>query len=205
LSRPGAGDDDSRIDNAFALALSRLCGPLARLRGVPEPYSLLITSTQNDGGARTEAVDRIVMAAADRGITVLLVEADLGMARGKAMGFLDVLRGDCSLATVTLASGASAIKRLNVGSARQGQLDEMREAALDKFLKEAGHYFDLIIFDGGAFEQNPRIAPLVGKVDDIVFIAVQGATRQSAALTISTAVSAASGQPISASMMFQAL
>ncbi len=203
LWRPWSTAPDARIDDAIALALSRLCGPLVMLRGVPEPYSMMLTSALDDGGARAETVDRIVMAAADRGISVLLVEADFSTARSADRGFLDVLRGETSVSAVTRSYGAIGVKRLGLGTTRQGIVDELREQNIARFLEEAGDFFDLIVIDGGAFEHNSRVAPLSAKVDDVVLVAVSGKTLQRDAISITNAVASSSGHAISASMLFQ--
>ena len=186
-----------------ALALSRLCGPLSALRSSSQPYSLLLTSGQEDSVARSETVHRLVQAAADNDISVLLVDADLSRTSTEAPGLLDVLRGECSLSSATLARGPG-IRSLNVGTSYHRATDELDRSTLDGFLDQAGIFFDLIVIDGGAFEQNLRVAALAARVDDVLLVTVQGVTRLKAALDTTDAVFTASGRPVSAALLFDA-
>jgi uncharacterized protein involved in exopolysaccharide biosynthesis len=199
--RPGTAP---RPDNEIAFALTRLCGPIGALRGIPDPYSLLLISAQGDTVARLQAIDRIVTAAEERGLSILLIEASEDISNGSAKGFLNVVNGECALRAAVQAYGARGTKRLGIGSARNAASRDLQESQIDRFLEDAGRYFDLILFDAGAFEQNPGLASLAGRADDVLFVAVQGVTSQQAARDMSSAILASTGQPVSASLLMQA-
>jgi uncharacterized protein involved in exopolysaccharide biosynthesis len=193
-----------RPDNEIALALSCLCGPIGALRGIPDPYSLLLVSAQGDTVARLQAIDRIVTAAEERGLSILLIEASEDISNGSARGFLNVVNGECALRAAVQAYGGRGTKRLGIGFARNAASRDLQEAQIDRFLEDAGRYFDLILFDAGAFEQNPGLASLAGRADDVLLVAVQGVTSQQAARDMSSAIIASTGQPVSASLLMQA-
>ena len=201
-SGPGAAP---RPDNEIALALTRLCGPIGALRGIPDPYSLLLTSAQGDTVARLQAIDRIVTAAEERGLSILLIEASEDISNGASQkGFLNVVNGECALRAAVHAYGPRGTKRLGMGSARNVASRDLQDGQIDRFLEDAGRYFDLILFDVGSLEQNPGLASVAGRADDVLFVAVQGVTSQRAARDMSSAILASTGQPVSASLLMQA-
>lgn len=194
-----------RPDNEITLALTRLCGPIGALRGIPDPYSLVLTSAPGDTVARLQAIDRIVTAAEERGLAILLIEASEDISnRAAKKGFLNVVNGECALAAAVQAHGPRGTKRLALGAVRNAASRELQDGQIDRFLEDAGRYFDLILFDVGPLEQNPGLASLAGRADDVLFVAVQGVTSQRAARDMSSAILASTGQPVSASLLMQA-
>jgi hypothetical protein len=191
-------------DHDIAMALSRLCGPIGALKGTPKPYCLVLTSASTDATARRQVLERIVPTAEARGLSVLIADASGASSGRREIGFLDVVNGDCGLQAAVKAYGRRKTKWLPAGRGRNGGMTEINERQADRFIDEAGRYFDLILFDTGAFEENPGLAPLAARADDILFVAVKGVTLQKAARITSGAVLAASGQPVSASLLMQA-
>ena len=197
---PESGNDP---DGLIALALSRMCGPLSAMRTAKRSCSLMFTSGQGDAAARARIVDRLVQAAVAHNISVLLVDADLANNFEEAPGLLDVLRGECRLSAAALAHGPN-LKLLGVGTAQSRSTDDLERSAIGAFLDQAGIFFDLIVFDAGAFEQNLRIAALAARVDEVLLVTVQGVTRLKAVLETTDAVLTASGRPVSAALLFDA-
>lgn len=191
-------------DHDIAMALSRLCGPIGALRGTPQPYCLVLTSAPGDTRARQQVMERIVATAEERSLSVLVADASGEAAGRRELGFLDVVNGDCGLRVAVQAYGRHKTKWLPAGRGRHGGAAEITQGQTDRFIEEAGRYFDLILFDAGAFEENPGLAPLAVRAGDVLFVAVKGVTLQKAARITSGAVLAASGQPVSASLLMQA-
>ena len=189
-------------DGADALVLARLVGPLGALRSATRSTSLLLTSSPEDGDARFGLVNRLVEAAAAHDLAILLVDADLARASEDAPGFLDVLSGSRVLNACLVPLGPG-VRFLGVGSGG-GADHDVGTAEVDAFLDHAGIFFDLVVFDAGAFDHNLGVAALAARVDEVLLVTVKGVTRLQAAAETSDAVLTASGRPVSAALLFDA-
>ncbi|WP_158807213.1 exopolysaccharide transport family protein [Beijerinckia sp. L45] len=187
--------------NALGLALSRLFGPLPELREATTLHTLFVTSVSHDSKARTDVTAGLASVASAFAISVLLIDADFEAGPHDADGFLDVLRGDCSLKTTLNRRNAPGVQRLGVGRADTGAASTLRERTIDDFMQVAAHDFDFIVFDGGALTDNLWAAPLAACVDQILFVAVRGVTPQRDVATASEAISDACGRSISAAIL----
>ena len=83
-------------------------------------------------------------------------------------------------------------------------LDDLDKGAIEGFLDQAGIFFDLIVFDAGAFEQNLRVAALAAQVDEVLLVTVKGTTQLKTAAVTTDAILAASGRPVSGAFLFDA-
>ena len=189
-------------NGADALALARLVGPLGALRSAARSSSLLLTSSQEDGDARLGLVNRLAEAAAAHDLAILLVDADLAHAAANEPGFLDVLNGSRNLNTCLVSLGRG-VRFLAAGS-QDAADDDIDAAGVDAFLNHAGIFFDLVVFDAGAFDRNLRVAALAARVDEVLLVTVKGVTRLQAAAETTDAVLTASGRPVSAALLFDA-
>lgn len=202
--RPVRAVEARRGGVALALALSRLCGPLASLKARPRPYTMLVATARGVARGGGDLAARLGAAAAGADLSVLLVEADpagAGRVAGRK-GFLNVLAGDCSLRTAMVRDGTGATYRLGIGDAAG---DPMVEDRLKQFLKMTERTFDVVVFDGGPLGQSLAWAPLAAQVDDVVLVALRGETPQKEVVETAEAVAVGAGRPISAALLVDRL
>ena len=200
-----AGDQPrSAVGERLGLALSRICGSVRTLRSGIKSQSLLFTSALGDDRIRRAVTAEFVAAAVALNLSVLVVEADLGAVDQGPNGLLDVLRGDCKLATAANRRDRSGAARLAIGHADGRAITALTEEALNDFLYAAGRTYDLIVFAAGALAVDMRIAPIVACVDDVVLVVVQGVTSQQDVQDAAEAVAGSAGRDLSATLLVEA-
>ncbi len=187
----------------LGLALGRICGSVSSLRSGIKSQSLLFTSALGDDRIRKAVAAEFVAAAVALNLSVLVVEADLREVDQGPNGLLDVLRGDCKLATAANRRDRSGAARLAIGHADGRTITALSEEAVNDFLYAAGRTYDLIVFAAGAFPGDMRIAPIVSCVDDVVLVVVQGVTPQQNVENVAEAVAASAGRDLSATLLVE--
>ncbi len=193
----------SAAGERLGLALNRICGSVGALRSGIKSQSLLLTSAFGDDRIRLAATAEFVAAAVALNLSVLVVEADLRKLDQGPSGLLDVLRGDCKLASAANRRDRSGAARLTIGHADGRAITALTEEALNDFLYAAGRTYDLIVFAAGAFAGDMRLAPIVSCVDDVVMVVVQGVTSQQDVQDVAEAVAASAGRDLSATLLVE--
>ena len=193
----------SMVGERLGLALGRICGSVGTLRSGIKSQSLLFTSALGDDRIRKAVAAEFVAAAVALNLSVLVVEADLGDVDQGPNGLLDVLRGDCKLATAANRRDRSGAARLAIGHADGRAITALSEDAVNDFLYAAGRTYDLIVFAAGAFAGDMRIAPIVSCVDDVVLVVVQGVTPQQDVENVAEAIAASAGRDLSATLLIE--
>ncbi len=193
----------SAVGERLGLVLGRICGSVSTLRSGIKSQSLLFTSALGDDRIRKAVAAEFVAAAVALNLSVLVVEADLGDVDQGPNGLLDVLRGDCKLATAANRRDRNGAARLAIGHADGRALTALSEEAVNDFLYAAGRTYDLIVFAAGAFAGDMRIAPLVACVDDVVLVVVQGVTPQQDVESAAEAIAAGAGRDLSATLLVE--
>ncbi len=187
----------------LGLALGRICGSVSALRSGIKSQSLLFTSAPGDDRVRKAVAAEFVATAVALNLSVLVVEADLGEVDQGPNGFLDVLRGDCKLATAANRRDRSGAARLAIGHADDRAVTALSEETVNDFLYAAGRTYDLIVFAAGPVAGDMRIAPIVSCVDDVVLVVVQGVTPQQDVLSVADATAASAGRDLSATLLIE--
>jgi Mrp family chromosome partitioning ATPase len=132
-----------------------------------------------------------------------LIDADFEAAPLDTDGFLDVLRGDCSLRATLDRRRSTGVQHLGIGRVGPEAASTLRERTIEDFLQVAAHDFDFVVFDGGSLTENLWAAPLAACVDQILFVAVRGVTPQRDVAIASDAISDACGRSISAAILVE--
>ncbi len=192
-----------RGDMTLVLALGRLCGPLNALKHKAKPHTILVASARSMARKGRALAEWFASAAAASDLSVLLVEADPG-GEGRdpqSLGFLNVLNGECTLRETMIQGETAGVYRLDLGTPTAEQRDLLSDNRLKQFLKLVERKFDLVIFIGGSFVENPRAPPLADCVDDVLFVALRGRTPQREAAETADAVAVSTGRPLSAALL----
>jgi len=190
--RKGRGGEQEGADNETRsladLALFRLrdLGP-----GDSQGWgtSVLLTSGPEDAAERVRVGRLLAEAAAERGESVLLVEADAdARTASEGPGLLDVLSGEISLQQAVRRDQGSGVTLMSRGRVpSNGEADRRGFAA--EFIDEAERRFNLVIVDAGSLPGNRRIASLVRIVGSVVLVVELGRTLRDRTATVVDAVS----------------
>jgi uncharacterized protein involved in exopolysaccharide biosynthesis/Mrp family chromosome partitioning ATPase len=164
--------------------------------------SIVLVAPERDGAERLRAVRLLAEAAAERGDSVLFVDAAAESSRpdGEA-GLIDVLRGDQPFEAAVDYGREGEIAVMRRGAWTGPQRTGGRGAAA-RFLADAGRDFDLVVIDGGSLDRNVAIAPLLGAVDHVVLVAELYRTRQSDAAALAE-TAAVMGGAITATILVE--
>jgi len=172
--------------------------------GAHERYAarcLVVTSAPNDAAERARVAEMIAAVAARNGEHVLFVDADVANEKQTASrGFLDLLRGECTINAVTRPSENGPYSCVDKGrpgsSSRQGSRRENDGWQFTRALR----FFDLTVIDAGALTENYLAASIVTEADEILLVAELYATPQSAVLAAAEAC-ALVGAPLTSVML----
>jgi Mrp family chromosome partitioning ATPase len=172
-------DANVRIVSAVGAALSRALRPGSTTARPDAVRSILITSSDKDGALRNRCARIFALVAADRGDRVLFADADISATENSApQGLFDVLGGEGSLDRMVQSEPGSGVSVMAAGRPRESARDDAGKALARRMLADARRSYDLLVVDGGAIAENPRIAPLASCVDAVILVVQLGATSQ---------------------------
>ncbi len=154
------------------MALRRMFGAEPPSQDRADARSVLVTSGAGDVAERDRIARLLAEVAASLGQRVLMVDADLaGNQQSPAAGLLDVLRGERAFESVLSFGPGGKVafvakgRRQSTSSGRVGQVFARR------MLADARHRFDLVVVNGGAAVENPKVAPLAAAADEVLMVA----------------------------------
>ncbi len=171
-SGPSDHEAASHIEAVIDLALRRMFGAEPPSQDRADARSVLVTSGAGDVAERDRIARLLAEVAASLGQRVLMVDADLaGNQQSPAAGLLDVLRGERAFESVLSFGPGGKVafvakgRRQSTSSGRVGQVFARR------MLADARHRFDLVVVNGGAAVENPKVAPLAAAADEVLMVA----------------------------------
>jgi uncharacterized protein involved in exopolysaccharide biosynthesis/Mrp family chromosome partitioning ATPase len=165
------------------------------VNGASIGHCLYLASPRAAGRARALLAERIAAQAAESGQT-LLIDGDLaaetaperpGSVAGRS-GLIDLLRGDETVTSLAYRNSGERFFRLARG---EGDPFAPMRAGSDSFrLRRIRRCYDLVVIDGGAMSDNPRLSPLSAQADLVLLVALIGAPQADVAREAEAAIAA---------------
>ncbi len=151
---------------------------------------LYIASTPAVAAARRSLAERIAALAAGDGQQTLLIDGDLAdTAASERAGWLDLLRGDETVADLAYRNEGEGFARLARGGG--DPFAASARAGSDSFrLRRVRRSYDLVALDGGAMADNLRLSPLAAEADLVLLVARVGAPQADVVREVEAALAA---------------
>jgi uncharacterized protein involved in exopolysaccharide biosynthesis len=140
---------------------------------------LVVTSTIDDERQRRRIARMVADVAASNGEDVLLVDADVANGKeGRLLGFLDLLRGDCSPEDVLRVARGRDYALIGKGRQSESPGRGGHRNAAAALVARLRRKFDLTVVDAGAPTENYLAAPILGEADEVLLISEMASTQQ---------------------------
>jgi uncharacterized protein involved in exopolysaccharide biosynthesis len=159
--------------DALARAALRRLGDGEAANGPAIGHCVHLTSPPAAAALRRRLAERIAALAASDGRETLLIDGDLSAAASERPGLLELLRGDQTIADLAHRDGDESFARLAKGGGDPFAASPRPGA--DAFrLRRVRRCYDLVVLDGGAMSDNPRLAALAAQADLALLVAAVG-------------------------------
>jgi polysaccharide biosynthesis transport protein len=159
----------------FGGAFQRLRALLTLSNDRVMPRTVLVTSCIAGEGKTTIAVC-LGIASISSGQRVLLVDCDFVRPQVHRMldvkndkGLTDILKGTATLEEAITRAAGSSLSILSVGRSREGAIDLLNSARMEKLLSELEQIFDIIILDSAPVQVSNALI-LGGLAEKTIFV-----------------------------------
>jgi uncharacterized protein involved in exopolysaccharide biosynthesis len=178
------------VDAVARLALRSLGSGETATGATMIGQNLYLASTPAAAAARRRLAERIAALAAAEGQQTLLIDGDLASeAASERAGWLDLLRGDETVADLAYRNQGEGFARLARGGGDPFAASSRPGA--DSFrLRRVRRSYDLVVLDGGAMADNLRLSPLAAEADLVLLVARVGAPQADVAREVEAALAA---------------
>ncbi len=159
--------------DALARAALRRLGDGEAANGPAIGRCVYLASPPAAAAPRRRLAERIAALAASEGRETLLIDGDLSAAASERPGLLELLRGDRTIVDLAYRDGDESFARLARGGGDPFAASPRPGA--DAFrLRRVRRCYDLVVLDGGATSDNPRLAALAAQADLALLVAAVG-------------------------------